>query len=148
MGCGMSFRKILACLVCVSFIAGCAGREAQKIAVVQNGDFSRNCESLHIEADSNNSQIKSLIIENSKKQGANAVAVVAGALFLLPLFALNLKGAAKAEYEALIQRNQHLANIAASQEGCEPIKVNTLEEFREEINAERKATPPSANLET
>ena len=125
--------------VCLVFLGACAGREAQKISVVQDGDFSRDCDSLHLESASIDSQIKSLIIEHAKKQNNNtALTVVSVIVFLPALFALDLKGAAKAEYTALHERNKHLANIATNR-GCEPIVVRELEAYKEEIAAEKRA---------
>lgn len=132
--------KVFASLISASILAGCAGREAEKISVVQDGDFNRDCSSLHLEAKSIDSQIKSLVIENTKKQNDNAALTVVSVIIFLPaLFALDLKGAAKAEYEALIQRNQHLSNIAGNQ-GCDPIRVKTLDDYKQEIAAEKRAS--------
>lgn len=134
-------NKFFILALCAIITAGCAGREAARVAVVQDGDFSRDCDSIHLETASNNSQIKNLIIENTKKKGQNAALTVVSVVVFLPaLFALDLKGAAKAEYEALHQRNIHLANVAQNK-GCEPIQVKTLDEFKEEIAAEKRANP-------
>jgi len=135
----MKMKTITTFALCAALLVGCAGREAQRITVVQDGDFSRDCESLHLESQSINSQVKSLITENSKKQGKNAALTVVSVVVFLPaLFALDLKGAAKAEFEALHERNKHLANIAASK-GCDPIVVKDLDQFKEEIAAEKRA---------
>ena len=143
----MKLHKSISVLFCIAYLASCAGREAQRIAVVQEGDFARSCDSLQLEASSIDSQIKSLIVENSRKQGNNAAAVIGGLLFLPALFALDLKGAAKAEYEALLERNKHLSNVAASQ-NCEPaIVVKTLDEYKQEIAAERKANGTASGVD-
>ena len=140
----MRLQKQISCVLCALIIAGCGGREAQKISVVQDGDFARDCDSLHLEAKSLDSQVKTLLIEHAKKQGNNtALTVVSVIIFLPALFALDLKGAAKAEFEALHERSKHLANVAENR-GCEPIHVKTLDEFKEEIAAEKKAENPSA----
>ncbi len=137
--------KVLVATLSIGLIAGCAGREAQKISVVQDGDFTRDCESLHLESRSIDSQIKSLVIESTKKQGENAALTVVSVIIFLPaLFALDLKGAAKAEYEALLERSKHLSNIAASK-GCDPIRIKTLDDYKQEIAAEKRANAKPAS---
>lgn len=118
-------------------LASCAGREAQRVSVVQDSDFNKSCDALHLESNSNDSQIKALIVENANKQGKNAAVAIVGAVIFLPaLFALDLKGAAKAEYEALVERNKHLADVAKNKK-CKPIAVKTLEQYKKEVADEK-----------
>ena len=143
--CVMKLKQLATLGLCAVLIAGCAGREANRVSVVQDGDFNRDCSSLHLEANSNDSQIKALITEHAKKSNNNAALTVVSVIIFLPaLFALDLKGAAKAEYEALLQRTTHLSNIAKNQ-GCEPIPVKTLDDFKQEIAEEKKREAGTAS---
>ena len=107
----------------IIFLSACAGREATPVQVIQSSDHNLSCSLIHAEANANSDQIRRLIQERAKTNSQNAAVAGVGVILFAPaLFALNLKGAAKEEANALIQRNQHLLTIAKSK-GC-PLEIS------------------------
>jgi len=102
---------IIAALV----LQGCAGRDAEPVATSQAHDSSLRCDQIKAEISANNDQMRALAEEHDLKMAQNAVAGVAGAFTLgIAWFALDAKGAAKQDGEALSARNKYLAALAQS----------------------------------
>jgi hypothetical protein len=98
-------------------LAGCAGRDPQPVAVVQPGDSSLDCAAVQAEVLANNKTVQGLASEEGGKVVQNVAAGVVG-LFIWPVwFAMDFKGSAGKEEDALQSRQQYLAVLAA-QKNC------------------------------
>jgi hypothetical protein len=110
-------RKFIQAITVISllFVTACGGREARPVNAVTAADAGMSCQQIELELTSNGNQIKTLIQEHGDNVGQN-VGIGALSVLLFPpaLFALDLKGAAKEEANALIARNRHLVNVAKS----------------------------------
>ena len=106
-------------------LAACAGRSPHPVDVVQPADVDLSCESISAELAANNGEIAYLDGEQDKKHAQNAIALVAALFTLgLSLLAADFQEAAKKDSEALVDRNEHLTELATAQ-GCEQIEVTT-----------------------
>jgi hypothetical protein len=99
-------------------MAGCAGRSAAPVPVVQVADRYANCTGIMAEVDANNHRISELGSEQGAKVAQNVVAGVAGLFIPVLWFAMDFQGAASTEQTALQARQQYLASLA--QERCGP----------------------------
>jgi hypothetical protein len=108
-----SFNRALCFSILISFLlSSCGGRQAQPVNTFDQADVALSCHQIETELLSNDRRIKSLIREHQRSQNQNvAVGAVGLVLFWPALFALDLKGAAKQESDALIVRSRNLANI-------------------------------------
>lgn len=113
-------------MAALALLAGCAGREPHIPPVAQGGDFEKDCTALVNEmiANANSADAK---IKAQKSRDQNDIAIgVAGALLFWPaLFAIDTKNAEGHEGNALLDRNQHLMQIAAKK-GCDTTPVPTV----------------------
>ncbi|MGI9464962.1 MAG: hypothetical protein ACR2OM_13530 [Aestuariivirgaceae bacterium] len=76
------------------------------------------CDQIKAEINANNDQLEALAKEHDLKIAQNVVAGAAGVFTLgLAWFALDAKGAAKQDAEALSARNKYLAELARSRCG-------------------------------
>ena len=98
-------------------LVSCAGRDPQPVAAVQPGDSSLDCPAIEAEVSANNKTVQGLASEEGGKVVQNVTAGVVG-LFIWPVwFAMDFKGAASKEEEALQSRQQYLA-VLAGQKNC------------------------------
>ena len=98
-------------------LVGCAGRDPQPVAAVQPGDSSLDCAAIEAEVSANNKTVQGLASEQGGKVVQNVTAGIVG-LFIWPVwFAMDFKGAASKEEEALQSRQQYLV-ILAGQKNC------------------------------
>jgi hypothetical protein len=99
-------------------LLGCAGRDAIPVATVQATDSQADCAQIRAEIQVNNSQLQKLADEEGLKLAQNMAAGTLGFFTLgIGWFALDAKGSAKKEGEALSARNQYLAALA--QQRCQ-----------------------------
>jgi hypothetical protein len=111
-------RAVVAPLLTVLLLAGCAGRTANPVPIVQAYDDGLSCQQIATEIQANETRGVQLAAEAKSSRNRNiGVGVVGGILFWPALFALDLSGAAKAEAEALKSRSEHLANVRVGR-GC------------------------------
>ena len=111
----MKSGLLTAALFAALVLPGCAGRDAQPVAISQAHDSSLKCDQIKAEINANNQKLEALADEHDLKIAQNVVAGVAGAFTLgLTWFALDAKGAAKQDAEALSARNKYLAELASS----------------------------------
>ena len=107
----------LSLLLAVS-LSSCGGRQANPVNTFTHSDTHLTCRQIETELLSNDRRIKSLVNEHARSQNQNvAVGAVGLILFWPALFALDLKGAAKQEADALIVRSRNLAAIG-KQKNC------------------------------
>jgi hypothetical protein len=100
-------------------LAGCAGRSAQPVAVVQPQDQFTDCAAITAEIQANNSRVQELSTEKGEKAAQNVAAGVAGIFIPVLWFGMDWQGAASTEETALNNRQQYLATLAAQR--CTPV---------------------------
>jgi hypothetical protein len=94
-------------------LAACAGRDPHPVAAVQPQDAQSDCAMIRAEIEANNVQAEKLAEENHAKIAQNVAAGVVGAVIWPVWFAMDAKGAAGTEMDALAARQQYLASLAA-----------------------------------
>ena len=118
-------------LVALLFVSACGGRDAKPVQTTNQSDISLSCQQIELELLSNSEQVKRLIKEHGKTTNQNVAIGAFSALVFLPgLLALDLKGAAKEEANALISRNRHLVNLA-NQKNCQLQNVDLNQATKE-----------------
>jgi hypothetical protein len=116
-------NKVSACLLVGVALAGCAGRKAVPVAVMQPYDNQLSCQQLQAEIASNETQALQLSGQNESAHSNNiAIGVVGAILFWPALFAIDTGDAEKVEMQALHDRNQHLSQVY-TQQGCVQTKT-------------------------
>jgi hypothetical protein len=93
-------------------LAACAGRDPHPVAVVQPQDAQSDCAMIRAEIEANNVQAEKLADENHAKIAQNVAAGVVGVVVWPVWFAMDAKGAAGTEMDALKARQQYLAALA------------------------------------
>ena len=115
-------KQLLNLLLCVSiFLAGCAGREANPIALKMPGDADLNCNSLQSEMTNLRADMK-VLKAKTNKFWSNTI------WFIILPFIMDVKEAEKIEYNAMQRRHNHLLIIAKEKEcdfadSIEPVKA-------------------------
>ena len=94
-------------------LAACAGRDPHPVSVVQPPDTQSNRAMIRAEIEANNVQAQKLAEENHAKIAQNVAAGVVGVVVWPVWFAMDAKGAAGTEMDALRARQQCLATLAA-----------------------------------
>jgi hypothetical protein len=95
------------CLVCLR-----GTRHPHPVAVVQPQDAQSDCAMIRAEIEANNVQAEKLAEENHAKIAQNVAAGVVGVVIWPVWFAMDAKGAAGTEMDALKSRQQYLASLA------------------------------------
>jgi len=107
----MRYRLIL---VAIFALTACAGREPNPVAVAQPNDHLADCGQIRAEITANNTRLQQFANDEGVKLAQNMAAGTLGFFTLgLGWFALDTKGTAKTEGQALSARNEYLASIAA-----------------------------------
>jgi hypothetical protein len=106
--CGGNLGVVALALV----LSACAGRDPHPIAVVQPQDAQSDCAMIRAEIEANNVQAEKLADENHAKIAQNVAAGVVGVVVWPVWFAMDAKGAAGTEMDALKARQQYLATLA------------------------------------
>jgi hypothetical protein len=106
--CGGNLGVVALALV----LSACAGRDPHPIAVVQPQDAQSDCAMVRAEIEANNVQAEKLADENHAKIAQNVAAGVVGVVVWPVWFAMDAKGAAGTEMDALKARQQYLATLA------------------------------------
>jgi hypothetical protein len=99
-------------------LVACAGRDPHPVAVVQPQDAQSDCAMIRAEIEANNVQAEKLAEENHAKIAQNVAAGVVGVVVWPVWFAMDAKGAAGTEMDALKARQQYLAALA--EQRCPP----------------------------
>jgi len=111
-------KKLICLLVaCSVFFAGCAGREANPIAIYLPGDENRSCEGLKAEVAQLQADMQRLLPKTNKRV-TNTLWATAGVFLIVPFFFMDLKGAEKIEFDAMRRRHNRLL-IYAAEKGCD-----------------------------
>jgi hypothetical protein len=93
-------------------LAACAGRDPHPVATVQPQDAQSDCAMIRTEIEANNAQAEKLAEENHAKIAQNVAAGVVGVVIWPVWFAMDAKGAAGTEMDALKSRQQYLVSLA------------------------------------
>ena len=99
-------------------LAGCAGRDPHPVAVVQPQDTQSDCAMIRSEIAANNVQAQKLADENGWKIAQNVATGVVGVVIWPVWFAMDTKGAAATEADALKSRQVFLTKLA--EQRCPP----------------------------
>lgn len=111
-------RPILPVILLAAVLAACAGRDPQPIATVQLQDAGADCSMINAEIQANNSRAQALAGEQAGKMVQNVAAGVVGLVVWPVWFAMDAKGAASTEAQALQARQEYLAHLA--EQRCAP----------------------------
>ena len=101
-------------------LTACAGRDPHPVSVVQPQDQYSDCAMIRAEIDANNVQAQKLAEENGMKVAQNVTAGVVGLVIWPVWFAMDTKGAAGTEADALKARQEFLANLASQRCNAPP----------------------------
>jgi hypothetical protein len=93
-------------------LSACAGRDPHPVAIAQPQDARSDCAMIRAEIEANNVQAEKLGEENHAKIAQNVVAGVVGVVVWPVWFAMDAKGAAGTEMDALTARQQYLSALA------------------------------------
>jgi hypothetical protein len=110
--------RILYAAALAAAVVGCAGRDAQQIPTVQVQDATSDCAMITAEIQANNKRAEDLASERGLKIAQNVAAGVVGIVVWPVLFAMDAKGAAGTEIDALKSRQEYLSSLAAMR--CAP----------------------------
>jgi len=99
------------------FLAGCAGREANPIAIYLPGDENRSCEGLKAEVAQLQADMQRLLPKTNKGV-TNTLWATAGVFLIVPFFFMDLKDAEKIEFDAMRRRHNRLL-IYAAEKNCD-----------------------------
>jgi hypothetical protein len=99
--------------VCLLTLTACAGREPTLPPIALASDQNQECSALEGEVTANATTARSKIASNNSRDGGDvAIGIAGGLLFWPALFAIDTKNADGHEGNALIDRNEHLKQIA------------------------------------
>ncbi|MBD3360815.1 hypothetical protein GF366_03370 [Candidatus Peregrinibacteria bacterium] len=135
-------KAICLSLVVTIFFAGCAGREANPVAMYIPGDENRDCKSLLMEM-SQIQQEMDVLRPKTNKFVTNAAWATAGVFFIFPFFFMDLKEAEKIEYDAYARRYNRLL-IYATEKNCDMINLPTEPELTVEQKIEKEKAKKAA----
>ena len=110
-------KSLCLLLSALIFLAGCAGREANPIAIYLPGDENRSCEGLKAEVAQLQADMQRLLPKTNKGV-TNALWATAGVFFIVPFFFMDLKDAEKIEFDAMRRRHNRLL-IYAAEKNCD-----------------------------
>lgn len=119
-------NSIIALTIAAFALSACAGRVANPVRIIQDGDAALSCAALKQEIQISNDTLTRLVGDQKSVANKNTAAVALGAVIFFPaLFFMNLKGAAAEEAKAMQDRIQGLAT-RHNNKGCTPpIKVTS-----------------------
>jgi len=137
-------------LIMTVFFAGCAGREANPIAIYLPGDENRSCEGLKAEVAQLQADMQRLLPKTNKGV-TNTLWATAGVFFIVPFFFMDLKDAEKIEFDAMRRRHNRLL-IYAAEKNCDMsgVTAERIPSIEERKAATKKQTGDKAvdNKET
>ena len=128
-------------VICLSrivsvFLTGCAGREANPVAMYIPGDENRSCKALVQEMSQIQQEID-VLRPKTNKFATNAVWATAGYFFIFPFFFMDLKEAEKIEYDAYARRYNRLL-LYATEKNCDLLTLPTEPELTVEQKIEQE----------
>jgi len=136
-------KKVICVSLMVSmFFAGCAGREANPVAMYIPGDENRSCKGLVTEMAQIQQQMD-ILRPKTNKFGTNAAWATAGVFLIVPFFFIDMKDAEKIEYDAFARRYNRLI-VMAIEKNCDTLNLPTepeltVEQWKKKANTEKEA---------
>jgi hypothetical protein len=116
--------------VCLLILSACAGREPSLPTIALASDQSQECTALEAEVIANANTARSKIASNNSRDGGDvAIGIAGGLLFWPALFVIDTKNADGHEGNALIDRNEHLKQIALKK-GCDASGYPTVVKYQ------------------
>jgi hypothetical protein len=116
--------------ICLLTLTACAGREPSLPAIALVSDQNQECSALEGEVTANATTARSKIASNNNRDGGDvAIGIAGGLLFWPALFAIDTKNADGHEGNALIDRNEHLKQIALKK-GCDVSGYPTVAKYQ------------------
>ena len=112
-------RKTITLVSCL-YLAGCAGRSPQPVAVVQPTDRYMDCPAIFAEVQANNAKLQELASESGGKVAQNVAAGVVGLVIWPIWFGMDFQGTADKEATAINSRQQYLAVLAEQRQCAAP----------------------------
>lgn len=112
----MKSKALLVVSIAITLSVGCAGRAANPVMIQQYGDDKKSCQAIEREIAFIQGEMQRLV-PKTEKTGKNVVLGVTGAIFLVPLFFMDLSQAEQMEVDAYRQRYNHLL-ILAGEKKC------------------------------
>ena len=108
-------RSIFSVILCLMFLAACAGRTPNPVSEYQYGDEKKSCERLRAEVSNINAEI-SVLLPETDKTGSNVALGVVGLWLIVPWFFMDFSEAEQIEINALRRRHNNLVAISAEKE--------------------------------
>lgn len=141
-------KSICLLLACSVFLAGCAGREANPIAIYLPGDENRSCTALKAEIAQLQVDMQRLLPKTDKGL-TNALWATAGVFFIVPFFFMDMKDAEKIEFDAMRKRHNRLLVYAAEKE-CDfgGVRAEKIPSIAEQKKLAKKAKKEAGNTQT
>lgn len=110
-------------------LSACAGRSPTLPTVAYSTDSIQACETLERDVVANASTAQAKIASNNARDGGDiAIGIAGGLLFWPALFAIDTKNADGHEGNALLDRNEHLKQIAIGK-GCDVSRYPTVNRY-------------------
>lgn len=138
----MSKNKNSLCLLLIVliFLAGCAGRKANPIAIYLPGDENRSCKGLKMEVVQLQSDMQQLL-PKTNKEVTNALWATASLFLIAPAFIMDLKDAEKTEFDAMRRRHNRLL-LFAEKKNCDMsgVKAERIPSIEERKAAAKSQT--------
>jgi len=119
-------KCICSLLVFCIFFVGCAGHEPNPIASYIPGDENKSCKMLKAEISQIQTEIRTKQQQKETKDFWNVAELIGGFFIIIPWFFMDVKGAEKAEAEALKTRRNRLMLIA-TEKGCNLTGIETVD---------------------
>jgi hypothetical protein len=142
---GVSVRTKLILAMAVGLaLSACAGRDPHPAAVVQPQDQYSDCAMIRAEIEANNVQAQKLAEENGMKVAQNVAAGVVGVVIWPVWLAMDAKGAAGTEADALKARQEFLSNLAV-QRCAQPAPAPAQPPAPTKPQKSTAAPPPAAH---
>ena len=124
-------KVICLSLIASVFLAGCAGRKANPVAIYLPGDENRSCDGLKTEITQLQADMQGMLPKTSK-EFTNALWATAGFFLIAPYFFMDLKDAEKTEFDAMRRRHNRLLMFAANKNcdmsGIKAERIPSIEE--------------------
>jgi|SRR6516225_9411947 hypothetical protein len=108
-------------ILLLAAVTSCAGRSPQPVAVVQPQDRYADCPAIFAEVQANNKKIEDLAGDQGGKVAQNVAAGLVGIVIWPMWFAMDFQGTAGKEIDALNNRQQYLATLAAQRNCAAPV---------------------------
>ena len=103
-------NKVVLLGLSVLFLAGCAGKTARPLRVIEITDSSLTCAQLLAQI-YNLERAGAELAGQTDKQGKNAALAVAGSFVIVPYFFMDLKQGEAVELNAVRARHMHLSKL-------------------------------------